>query len=102
VLVPLSYDKSDQVRSSADALYDSLRAHGVAVLLDDRAARPGVKFADAELIGIPQRVVIGERSLAKGCLEFQRRQDSEASSVELDNIVEVLLAGRADAADISA
>jgi len=102
VLVPLNYDKSDQVRSSADTLYDSLRAHGIAVLLDDRAARPGVKFADAELVGIPQRVVIGERSLAKGCVEFQRRQDSEASSVEVDNIVEVLVASRAGAADISA
>ena len=59
VLIPLNLQKSDRVRAAADALYASLVAAGVEVLYDDRDARPGVKFADAELLGIPHRVVLG-------------------------------------------
>ncbi len=64
VLVPINYQKSERVQQTADKLYEEFKAAGIDVLLDDRDARPGVKFADAELIGIPHRIVIGERTLA--------------------------------------
>jgi prolyl-tRNA synthetase len=101
VLVPLNYDKSELVRETADQLYGSLRARGVEVLLDDRPARPGVKFADAELIGIPQRIVIGERALGEGAVEYQRRTDAEASRVpveEIERLLATAMAGSGDAA----
>ena len=78
VLVPLNYQKSAQVQSVADALYEQFGAAGIDVLLDDRDARPGVKFADSELLGIPHRLVIGERSLAAGTLEYRHRRDAAA------------------------
>jgi prolyl-tRNA synthetase len=99
VLVPLNYDKSELVRETADQLYGSLRARGVDVLLDDRPARPGVKFADAELIGIPQRIVIGERALAEGAVEYQRRNETEASRVPLEDIESLLTTAMAASAD---
>ncbi len=79
VLVPLGMDKSPQVRAAADALYEQFGEAGIEVLYDDRDARPGVKFADAELLGIPHRIVIGERGLKAGTLEYRHRRagDSE-------------------------
>jgi prolyl-tRNA synthetase len=74
VLVPLNLQKSNRVRAVADALYDELRAAGIDVLYDDRDARPGVKFADAELFGIPHRLVIGERGLDAATLEYRHRR----------------------------
>ncbi len=74
VLVPMNYQKSDRVRETTDALYAQLNAAGIDVLLDDRDARPGVKFTDAELFGIPHRVVIGERGLDAGILEYRHRR----------------------------
>jgi prolyl-tRNA synthetase len=74
VLVPMNYQKSDRVRETTDALYAQLNAAGIDVLLDDRDARPGVKFTDAELFGIPHRVVIGERGLDAGVLEYRHRR----------------------------
>jgi len=76
-LVPLNSQKSPRVRAVADALYQELCAAGVDVLYDDRDVRPGVKFADAELLGIPHRVVIGERGLAAGTLEYRHRRASD-------------------------
>ena len=81
VLVPLNYQKSAQVQSVADALYEQFGAAGIDVLLDDRDARPGVKFADSELLGIPHRLVIGERSLAAGTLEYRHRRDAAAVEI---------------------
>jgi prolyl-tRNA synthetase len=78
VLVPLNMDKSVQVRTAADALYAQLLAAGIEVLYDDRDARPGVKFADAELLGIPHRIVIGERGLKSGTLEYRHRRASDS------------------------
>ena len=78
VLVPLNMDKSAQVRAAADALYAQLLAAGIEVLYDDRDARPGVKFADAELLGIPHRIVIGERGLKAGTLEYRHRRAGES------------------------
>jgi prolyl-tRNA synthetase len=74
VLVPLNLDKSAQVRAAADALYEQVSSAGIEVLYDDRDARPGVKFADAELLGIPHRIVIGERGLKSGTLEYRHRR----------------------------
>jgi prolyl-tRNA synthetase len=78
VLIPLNLQKSAAVRAAADALYAQLTAAGIEVLYDDRDARPGVKFADAELLGIPHRVVVGERGLAAGTHEYRHRR-AEAS-----------------------
>jgi prolyl-tRNA synthetase len=73
-LVPLNLQKSPRVRAAADALYAELSTAGIEVLYDDRDARPGVKFADAELLGIPHRVVVGERGLDAGTLEYRHRR----------------------------
>ncbi len=92
VLVPLNYDKSAEVRSTADRLYADFEAAGVEVLLDDRDARPGVKFADSELIGIPHRIVIGERSLKAGKLEYRARRASESTEIPLHDAVDYVKA----------
>jgi prolyl-tRNA synthetase len=81
LVLPLSYQKSAAVQQCADRLYEDLAASGVDAVLDDRDARPGVKFADADLIGIPHRIVIGERSLAQGRVEYRHRRAAE--SVEI-------------------
>lgn len=83
VLVPLNMQKSAAVAECAEALYTQFRAAGVDVLLDDRNERPGVKFADMELIGIPHRLVIGDRTLAEGQLEYKGRRDEEATLLPL-------------------
>jgi prolyl-tRNA synthetase len=80
-LVPIGYGKSAAVRDAADALYEQLSVSGVEVLLDDRDERPGVMFADMELIGIPHRIVVGERGLKDGQVEYQGRRDKEPSRV---------------------
>ena len=72
-LVPLNAAKSVSVREQAESLYAELQAAGIEVLLDDRDARPGVKFADVELIGIPHRLVISERGLDAGSIEYRHR-----------------------------
>jgi prolyl-tRNA synthetase len=81
ILVPINYQKSPQVQQTADSLYRDFNAAGIDVLLDDRDARPGVKFADAELLGIPHRIVIGERSLSAGNLEYRHRRDTESTEI---------------------
>ncbi len=92
VLCPMGYDRSAAVKEAADALYASLQAAGVDVVLDDRGERPGVMFADWELIGVPHRVVIGERGLKDGMLEYQGRRDDAASPVPPADMVEFLRA----------
>jgi len=87
ILVPINYQKSASVQAATDKLYEELREAGVAVLLDDRDARPGVKFADAELVGIPHRIVIGERTLAAGKLEYRQRRETESTEIEAANVV---------------
>jgi len=85
-IVPMGYAKSESVKAAADKLYADLKTAGVDVLLDDRNERPGVMFADMELIGIPHRVVVGERGLGEGKLEYKGRTDSEAEMVPLEAI----------------
>jgi prolyl-tRNA synthetase len=81
ILVPINYQKSARVQETADALYRDFNAAGIDVLLDDRDARPGVKFADSELLGIPHRIVIGERTLAAGNLEYRHRRETESTEI---------------------
>jgi prolyl-tRNA synthetase len=83
ILVPINYQKSTLVQETADTLYQQFNAAGIDVLLDDRDARPGVKFADSELMGIPHRIVIGERGLAAGNLEYRHRSETESREIPL-------------------
>ena len=87
VLVPVNLQKSARVRESAERLYTQLGEAGIEVLFDDRDARPGVKFADAELLGIPHRVVVGERGLDAGKLEYRHRRDTESQEFALDDAI---------------
>ena len=82
-IVPIGYAKSALVREAADRLHDALTAAGIAVLLDNRDERPGVMFADMELIGVPHRIVIGDRGLKDGQLEYKGRRDAEARNLPL-------------------
>ena len=86
VIVPMNYKKSEAVREAADKIYADLLAAGVDVLLDDRDERAGVLLADSELLGIPHRIVIGDRGLKEGNVEYTRRTDSEAQSVPVGDI----------------
>jgi prolyl-tRNA synthetase len=85
VLVPIGAQKSERVREVADKLYAELNAAGIEVLYDDRDARPGVKFADAELLGIPHRLVVGERGVDAGKLEYRGRRDTESTEFPLND-----------------
>ena len=89
-IAPIGYRKNAEVRKIADQLHDELHEAGIDVLLDDRDERPGVMFADLELIGVPHRVTIGERGLKDGKLEYQSRTDSSPSTVELQKAAEHL------------
>jgi prolyl-tRNA synthetase len=87
VLCPIGMERSAAVREAAERLYGELLAQGVDVILDDRGERPGVMFADWELIGVPHRVTLGERGLREGVVEYQHRRDSTATPVPLGDIV---------------
>ena len=91
-IVPLGYRRSDAVRQAADALYRTLADAGVDVLLDDRDERPGVLLADSELVGIPHRVVIGDRGLKDGKLEYQGRRDLTPTAVPVAEAADFLTA----------
>ena len=90
VLVPINMHRSEAVREAAETLYGELQDLGFDVLLDDRDARPGVKFADAELIGIPHRVVIGDRGLENGTFEYRDRRASESRDLKREEVLELL------------
>ncbi|MGE8355037.1 MAG: His/Gly/Thr/Pro-type tRNA ligase C-terminal domain-containing protein, partial [Microvirgula sp.] len=89
-IVPMGYHRSETVKAAADALYAELKAAGIDVLLDDRDERPGVLLADGELIGLPHRVVIGDRGLKEGNVEYQQRRDSAATSVPLADVAALI------------
>ncbi len=89
-ICPIGYDKSEPVKLAANTLYSELVAAGVDVLLDDRGERPGVMFAEADLMGLPHRLVIGERGLADGMVEYKARADAEAQSVLMTHVVEFM------------
>ena len=92
VICPVGYDKSKLVRQAADDLHQQLQNAGIDVVLDDRGERPGAMFADWELIGATYRVVIGERSLKEGNVEFQGRRESTAQLVPVNEITEKVVA----------
>ena len=87
VICPIGYDRSAEVKAAADELHDSLGAQGIDVMLDDRGERPGAMFADWELVGVPHRVVISDRGLKEGKVEYQGRRDAQATSVPSAEIV---------------
>jgi prolyl-tRNA synthetase len=91
-IAPVGYDRSEAVKTLADRLHDELTTAGVEVLLDDRGERPGVMFADLELIGIPHRITIGDRGLKEGRVEYQGRRDTVATPVAVDGIAAFLRA----------
>src|SRR5690349_11370602 len=86
-IAPIGYDRSDTVRDCADRLHDELTGTGIDVLLDDRGERPGVMFADLELIGIPHRLTIGDRGLKEGIVEYQARRDTTPLKVPVAQIL---------------
>ncbi|NKI16693.1 proline--tRNA ligase [Spongiibacter sp. KMU-166] len=86
-IVPLNMQKSERVREAAETLYEELKLQGYDVLLDDRNERPGVKFADIELIGIPHRIVIGDRGLDKGMLEYKHRRAEDNEDLPAENVL---------------
>ena len=89
-IVPMNFHKSESVRNKAEELYAQLQAAGFDVLLDDRNERAGVMFADMELIGIPHRIVIGDRGLDKGMLEYKGRRDTDNQDVPVDKLIEFI------------
>jgi prolyl-tRNA synthetase len=91
VLCPMGYDRSDAVREQADKLYTTLKDAGIDVILDDRGERPGVMFADWELIGVPHRLVIGDRGLKEGKLEYQARRATEATLLPVEDAANVVI-----------
>src|SRR5204862_3296621 len=85
-IAPVGYDRNEGVSALADSLHEALDAAGIDVLLDDRGERPGVMFADLELIGVPHRVTIGDRGLKEGSVEYQGRRDATATAVPLAEV----------------
>ena len=91
VVVPLGYHRSALVKAAADALYVQLVDAGIEILLDDRDERPGVLLADSELIGIPHRLVLGERGLKEGYIEYQARHECEPTRLKHETVVPTIL-----------
>jgi prolyl-tRNA synthetase len=87
VICPIGMDRSDEVKTHALALYDKAMGMGWDVILDDRGERPGVMFADWELIGVPHRLVVSDRSIKAGMAEYQHRRDSQATELVLDQVI---------------
>lgn len=88
VICPIGYDKSQAVKEAADKIYEELKEENIDVILDDRGLRPGVMFADWELIGVPHRIAIGDRGLKNGEVEYVHRRDLQTQLVKLDKIKE--------------
>ncbi len=89
-VLPLNAARSERVRQAAESVYAALSAAGIDTLIDDRGLRPGVMFADMELIGIPHRLVVGERGLDQGMFEYKGRQDAEPTLVPQSDIIDFL------------
>jgi prolyl-tRNA synthetase len=90
VIVTIGYKKSEAVRIKADALYQQINELGIDVLLDDRNERPGIMFADAELMGIPHRLVIGDRGLEKGVIEYKARNKADSEDIPFNKLEQSL------------
>jgi len=92
VIVPMNMKKSHRVADLAEQYYAELKAAGIEVLLDDRKERPGIMFADAELIGIPHTLVIGDRSIDNGVIEYKDRVSGEKEEVKIEEVIEFIKA----------
>jgi prolyl-tRNA synthetase len=90
VIIPINGNKSQAVKEQADALYRQFSDLGIDVLLDDRNERAGILFADNDLIGIPHRLVVSDRNLEQGSVEYKARVSSESQQVSLDKVVEFI------------
>ncbi len=90
VLCPIGYDRSADVKTAADQLHEQLQSLGIDVMLDDRGERPGAMFADWELIGVPHRVVLSDRGLKEGKLEYQGRRDAQSTAVAVAEVASFL------------
>ncbi len=86
-ICPIGYDKSEAVQAAANQLYADLKAVGIDAMLDDRGERPGVMFAEADLMGVPHRLVVGERGLADGLVEYKARHAEQAESIPLNQVL---------------
>ena len=91
VITPIGYNKSQDVKTASDQLYEELTDHGIEVLIDDRNERPGIMFADADLVGKPHRVVIGDKSLKNQQVEYKRRGAESADDLPLQDLTDQLL-----------
>lgn len=89
-ILPINYNKSESVKQTADKLYQELLVKGIDVILDDRGARPGVMFADADLIGFSHHVVIGDRLLEQGLVEYKNRKTQEKQEIRLEKLFDIL------------
>ncbi len=94
VLIPINMDKSYRVKEAADSLYQELQDAGFDTLLDDRRQRPGVKFADADLLGIPHRLVIAEKALDEGQIEYKARQATDVEMIPIETVAKFLAGNR--------
>ena len=90
IIVPIGYHKNDNVRTQANKIYVDLLESGIDVILDDRDARPGIMFAESDLIGIPNRLVIGEKSLNENKVEFKSRSDSNSEMINISDLIKFI------------
>jgi prolyl-tRNA synthetase len=90
VLIPIGFRQSTEVKEATEKLYCSLEQAGIEILLDDRDERPGIMFNDAELIGIPHRLVVGEKGLKAGTIEYKSRQTGQTENIPFDQILRFL------------
>jgi prolyl-tRNA synthetase len=90
IITPIGYDKNEEVRSYADKLYDDLIKQGFDVLLDDRGLRPGVMFSEADLIGIPHRVTVGDKTISENKYEYKKRSEQDSTIINRDVLLDKL------------
>jgi prolyl-tRNA synthetase len=86
IITPIGYDKNKEVRSYADKLYDDLISQGFDVLIDDRGLRPGVMFSEADLIGIPHRVTVGDKTIKENKYEYKGRSEQSSTVINLEEL----------------
>lgn len=91
VIITIVNPKDDEVRTTAESIYESLKLEGIEVILDDRNERPGIKFKDADLIGIPVRITVGGRGIKEGKVEVKHRKEKDAANIEIEKVVEEVI-----------
>ena len=94
ILTPIGYDKSEKVKKVTDSIYHELIDLGFDVLLDDRGLRPGVMFNEAELLGIPHRITISDKTIDEKKVEYKKRQDADSILIDLESLKNALRNGK--------